>query len=160
MTNKLLLISSILFLNLLKANTELIKFPDFTADSLGTGTSINQSIFLNKVTLVDFWASWCGPCKESLPDYVALAHKYKNKNFQLIAISLDDNRTDALSFLKKIKIDLPAYLEPKPSLQSELKLEVVPISFVVSSKGHIIKKFRGYKKHHLKEIEELIESNK
>jgi thiol-disulfide isomerase/thioredoxin len=75
--------------------------PDF-AQNTPEGTPLSLSKFKGKVTLVDFWASWCGPCRRENPNVVAMYKKYKDKGFDILSVSLDSNKD---SWLKAIKDD-------------------------------------------------------
>ena len=78
--------------------------PDFTLnDTNGKPISLNQ--LKGKYVLVDFWASWCGPCRSESPYLVAAYNKFKNKNFTILGVSLDDNKNDWLEAIKEDKFD-------------------------------------------------------
>jgi thiol-disulfide isomerase/thioredoxin len=75
--------------------------PDFTQNT-PEGAPLSLSKFKGKVTLVDFWASWCGPCRRENPNVVSMYKKYKDKGFDILSVSLDSNKD---SWLKAIKDD-------------------------------------------------------
>ncbi len=74
--------------------------PDFTIND-ADGKPVSLSQFRGKYVLVDFWASWCGPCRGESPYLVAAYNKYKNRNFTILGVSLDDDRNDWLDAVKK-----------------------------------------------------------
>ncbi len=78
--------------------------PDFTLNDVN-GKPVSLSKLKGKYVLVDFWASWCGPCRSESPYLVAAHNKFKNKNFTILGVSLDDNKNDWLEAIKEDKFD-------------------------------------------------------
>jgi len=78
--------------------------PDFTLNDVN-GKPVYLSKLKGKYVLVDFWASWCGPCRSESPYLVAAHNKFKNKNFTILGVSLDDNKNDWLEAIKEDKFD-------------------------------------------------------
>src|SRR4030088_3265450 len=72
------------------------------------GNSVNLSSFRGKIVLIDFWASWCGPCRQANPGVVKLYNKYKDKGFEVFGVSLDSKKND---WLKAIKHDKLKYIQ-------------------------------------------------
>jgi thiol-disulfide isomerase/thioredoxin len=123
-----------------------VDFPDFQAkDSNGNPLSISQ--FKDKIVLVDFWASWCGPCVGEMPHVVEAYKKYHGQGFEIIGISLDNSRDDFLNFLEKYEMTWPQYFDGK-GWQNELarkySVNSIPATFLLGPKGKIIaKNLRG-----------------
>jgi len=88
-----------------------------------------------KVVYVDFWASWCGPCRESFPWMQAMHEKYKDKGLVIITINLDHERAKADAFLKKFNPTFTQMYDPEGKLADEFKVQTMPYSFVVDRTG-------------------------
>jgi len=93
---------------------------------------------------VDFWASWCGPCKKSFPFMNQLQDAFKNKNVQVIAISVDDTKDAALKFLKYNETNFNVFHDPKGKLAEKFKVPGMPSSYLINPKGEIVYKHVGF----------------
>ena len=78
--------------------------------------------FRGKLIYLDFWASWCGPCRKSLPVLNEIRSQYADKGFEVLAINVDENLADALKFLEKYPVDYPILLDPKGSLPQAYRI--------------------------------------
>jgi peroxiredoxin len=122
------------------------KFPDFNTKDV-KGNPLSLSRFENKVVLLDFWASWCGPCVGEIPNVKAAYKKYHGQGFEIIGISLDNSRDDFDQFLKKHGMTWPQYFDGK-GWQNELArkyaVNSIPATFLLGPDGTIIaKNLRG-----------------
>jgi peroxiredoxin len=112
-----------------------ISLPD-TKDSI-----ISLSSFKGKVVLLDFWASWCGPCRASIPAVVKLYNKYKEKGFEVFGVSIDSKKN---AWLKAIKHDNINYVQVNDNdgwyAKSALKygVDAIPATFLLNKKGEIV----------------------
>lgn len=80
---------------------------DFAAPDLFSNTSIKLSDFDGDVILVNFWASWCGPCQVEIPGLIELHHRYKDKGVTVIGVAMDDTEDDARQAARQLGIDYP-----------------------------------------------------
>ncbi|MDR1055148.1 MAG: AhpC/TSA family protein [Prevotellaceae bacterium] len=96
-----------------------------------------------KYTLVDFWASWCGPCRNEIPNLKKLYEKYSSKGFEIISISIDKKEADWEKALKEENLTWPNFLDTKGASDA-FNLKSIPAMFLVDNKGIIIaEKIRG-----------------
>ena len=114
-----------------------------------------------KVVLVDFFASWCGPCKESFPAMQELHKKHAGKDFVIIAINVDKKKSDMEDFLKKHPADFAIVRDAASKLVNEVKIPTMPTSFVIDRTGKVHSMHRGFKgeesrKKYAEEIEALL----
>lgn len=97
-----------------------------------------------KVVLVNFFGSWCPPCKAETPDFVQIYEKYKDKNqFIIIGIAVDQNQSDALQFVKDFGITYPVY-QAEGSLLAYFQINPIPTSFVFDKDGSLLDSMVGY----------------
>jgi thiol-disulfide isomerase/thioredoxin len=100
--------------------------------------------YKGSVVYLDFWASWCTPCRKSFPWMNAMQQKYGDKNFQVVSVNLDTERSLADKFLAKTPANFTILYDPDGSLASELKLKGMPSSFLINAQGQIINAHVGF----------------
>jgi thiol-disulfide isomerase/thioredoxin len=132
-------------------------FPDLTKFNL-EGTLPDTK---GKIVLVDFFASWCGPCKESFPAMQELHKKFAGKDFVIIAINLDQKKADMDDFLNKHPADFAIVRDGANKLVSTVKIPTMPTSFLLGRDGKVVSVHRGFKgeetrKKYAEEIEALL----
>ena len=103
--------------------------PDFTLKKIDGSGTVSLSKLRGTVVLVDFWASWCPPCKKSLPYLSKLESKYKN--FKVIAINIDDDTSNARAFLNENKLDLTTVYDRDKSVVSAYNVPVMPTAYLI-----------------------------
>lgn len=117
--------------------------PDFTLSDL-SGKQVQLSSLKGKVVLVNFWATWCPPCREEIPSMVKLNQIMQGKNFQMLAISIDEGGEQAVQeFFRQNGVTLPALLDNDGSVSRRYGTTGVPETFIVDGKGTIRKKVIG-----------------
>jgi peroxiredoxin len=133
---------------------------DFSLPSLD-GKKVSLSSLRGKVVLVDFWASWCGPCKQELPELEKLLKGYAGKDVAIITINLDKDKANAADMAKKLKITLPVGLDPDGKVAEKYEPPTMPSSYVVDKAGVVRHRHEGFRgaddiAQFKKEIDELL----
>jgi thiol-disulfide isomerase/thioredoxin len=137
---------------------------DFTSVTTG-GQQFKLSDISGKVIFLDFWASWCVPCKEEFPYLIKLYNDYKDSGFVVIAVNVDTDRDKLDKFINNLGTEVPfTVLTDKAGKIPDLyKLEAMPTSFLIDKKGIIKYKHTGFessdKSTYTKEINELLSEN-
>ncbi len=108
------------------------------------GKSVQLSDFKGKVVLLNFWATWCPPCRAEIPDLVALQQRYAPRGVVVLGISLDQGGpAKVASFVKRIGINYPVLMGNRDIALAYGGIEVVPTSFVIDRKGNVAGALRG-----------------
>jgi len=98
----------------------------------------------NKVVYVDFWASWCTPCRKSFPWMKELQDSYRSKGFQVIAVNLDKDHKAAQAFLEETKAPFAVIFDSTGSLAKSYHLEAMPMSFLYGRDGNLRTSHEGF----------------
>lgn len=121
-------------------------------DSLSGESIVDEG----KVIYVDFWASWCIPCRASFPWMASLLEKYGDKGLQIIAINVDKDRAAAEKFLKANKSSPPVVYDPKGKMAKLWDLQTMPTSFLYGRDGKLKSRREGFVPEETEPVEALI----
>ena len=132
--------------------------PDFTADSVNGKGKIALAQWKGKVVLVDFWATWCEPCKKSFPKLEELRVKYAASGFEIAAISEDDEQNGVKEFGTSYGAKFPLLWDKDKSLANKWHPPNMPSSFIIDKKGVVRFVHLGYHDGEEKEIETELKS--
>jgi thiol-disulfide isomerase/thioredoxin len=97
-----------------------------------------------KVVLIDFWASWCGPCQKAFPTLKQLHTTYASRGFLVLALSVDEKKAAMNAFLKKQTPEFPVVRDAKGKLAEAIGLDTVPTSFLVGRDGKVRAIHQGF----------------
>ena len=125
---------------------------------------VNLSDYKGKVVIVDFWATWCPPCRKGIPDLVELKNEFKDKDFEIIGISLDTftrggaTKNDVVPFIKDYGINYPILIGNQNVTQQWGGIQSITTSFVINKEGYIIAGYPGLvpKEQYLKDINKAL----
>jgi thiol-disulfide isomerase/thioredoxin len=110
--------------------------PDFSLPNL-TGQPVTLSSYRGKVVLLDFWATWCGPCKEEIPHLVDLQNRYGSEGLQIIGVSMDDSPGPVREFSQQFKMNYPVVMGNAKTGELYGGILGLPIAFVIGQDGRI-----------------------
>lgn len=118
------------------------KFPDFDEKDLN-GKPLSVAQFKGKVVLIDFWATWCGPCITELPNVKKAYEQHHSKGFEIIGISLDSDKAKLTSFIEKEHMTWPQYFDGlgwKSKLGQKYGVNSIPATYLLDKEGKIVAK--------------------
>lgn len=131
--------------------------PNFTLVDT-KGKKVRLSDYKGKVVIIDFWATWCPPCRRGIPDLIDIQKEFKNK-VSVVGISVDtDTKGDVPSFIKNIGINYTVLFASPEVVQAYGNIEAIPTSFIIDKKGNIVNQHVGLtpKETYISEIKKLL----
>ncbi|MCD8523926.1 MAG: TlpA family protein disulfide reductase [Saccharospirillaceae bacterium] len=154
---RLLMTSALLVTTLLTSSLSLAletgdKAPAFKLPQLTQKGQISLASYKGKVVYVDFWASWCGPCRKSLPMLNELRAELKGQGFEVLAINLDEDVKDARAFLKEFPVSYPTLYDGDGKTPTAFGLRGMPTSYLIDRQGRIQSVHQGFKPSDISKI--------
>lgn len=110
------------------------------------GRMLASTDFAGKVILLNFWATWCGPCRLEIPSFVDMQETYHDDGFQVIGISLDHQGTEVvLRFMEQFKINYPVVMADEAVVDAYGGVAAIPTTFLIDRKGRVVERIVGYR---------------
>ena len=129
----------------------------------GLEQNINFQDYAGQVILVDFWASWCGPCRQSFPWMNAMQAKYAEQGLKIVAINLDSEVAAAREFLAEVPANFTLGFDPEGNSAEQMQVEAMPMSYLIDRDGQIRYRLMGFntdkKVEHEAHIQHLLNEN-
>ncbi len=141
---------------LLGVNALAAPAPEFTLSN-AAGQAVSLTQLRGKVVYLDFWASWCGPCRQSFPWMNEMLGKYQAQGLEIVAVNLDTSRTDADSFLEKNPAAFSVVFDPTATLPPQYGVKGMPTSYLIDPSGEIILQHSGFNASHRESLEASIQ---
>src|SRR5260221_5869650 len=117
--------------------------PNFASKS-DSGRNVRLSELRGQVVLINFWASWCGPCRQELPLLNTVYTKYRAADFVGLAVNVDDNRKDADAMLKRLDLRFPILFDSNKSVARLYGVDTMPARLLIDRDGRVRYVHRGY----------------
>lgn len=130
-------------------------FPNIAFTSLDGARQLDVESFRGRPLLMTFWASWCGPCRQELPELKKLSVELADHGFELVTINTDQSAIVGARFLQKYNIDVPVYRMDQRTLM-ELGLDSLPTNILLDREGRPVMILRGYSPAVPNEIRRLV----
>ncbi len=136
--------------------------PDFTLKTVEGKTIRLSDLRGKKVVLVNFWATWCPPCRLEMPTMQQIYAEYKRRGFEILAINVDADATQEIrDFVKELRLTFPVLLDPRMEVARRYRVRALPASVLINRKGVIRHIGLGYRtwteKEPRSEVEQLLQ---
>jgi thiol-disulfide isomerase/thioredoxin len=118
--------------------------PEFRLSNRAGG-ELSLSSLKGQVVMINFWASWCGPCRQEFPALDQIYSKYKPMGFQMVAINVESEKADAERFLGKTPISFPILFDPDNRVSGSYGVSAMPTTILVDRQGRLRWQHRAYK---------------
>lgn len=138
------------------ATASAARVPDFTFTTDGGPLKLED--LRGKVVYLDYWASWCGPCRQTFPFMNELQARYRDKDFVVIAVSIDSDPAAARRFLAQYPANFIIAYDPQGSTAKALRVQGMPTTFLIDQRGDIIATHVGFREADKGKIEREIKS--
>jgi peroxiredoxin len=133
--------------------------PDFTLRTMD-GKNLRLQELRGRVVLVNFWATWCGPCRQEMPHLNRLYDKYKGSGFVMLGVNIDDEPDKAIGVATKLGLHFPVLLDSEKKVSRMYDLNTMPSTVVIDRDGRVRYVHRGYRDgyedNYDKQIRELV----
>ena len=122
----------------------------------GMNGNVQLESLKGKVVYLDFWASWCEPCKKSFPWMHAIKQSYADQGFEIVAVNLDKDRNLANEFLKEMDVNFKVAFDESGASASEYKLRGMPSSYLIGRDGKVYASHVGFREKDKAQLEQAI----
>ncbi len=136
-----------------------LQMPEFSLKDIN-GNIVHSKDLKGKIILIDFWTTWCMPCRMEIPHLIKLQEKYAKKGFTVLGINLENKKREVIkAFAQKNKINYPILMGDQKTAGKFGSIQSIPTAFLIDKEGNINSKFVGYKKQQVFEraIERLLD---
>ena len=120
------------------------KAPDFALKS-STGDNLRLSEYRGDVVMINFWATWCGPCRQEMPLLDELYNRYQRVGFNLLGVNIDDDSRRAMQMAEELGIDFPVLFDASKEVSRLYEVEAMPVTVLVDREGTVRYVHHGYK---------------
>ena len=118
--------------------------PDFALKS-STGENLRLSEYRGNVVMINFWATWCGPCRQEMPLLDELYTRYERVGFSLLGVNIDDDSRRAMQMIEDLGVSFPVLFDARKEVSELYEVETMPVTVLVDREGNVRHVHHGYK---------------
>ena len=118
--------------------------PDFALKS-STGENLRLSEYRGNVVMINFWATWCGPCRQEMPLLDELYTRYERVGFSLLGVNIDDDSRRAMQMIEDLGVSFPVLFDARKEVSQLYQVEAMPVTVLVDREGNVRYVHHGYK---------------
>ncbi len=118
--------------------------PDFALKS-SSGENLRLSEFRGDVVMINFWATWCGPCRQEMPLLDELYERYERVGFNLLGVNIDDDSRRAMQMIDELGVDFPVLFDARKEVSKLYEVDAMPVTVLVDREGTVRYVHLGYK---------------
>jgi len=118
--------------------------PDFALKS-STGENLRLSEYRGDVVMINFWATWCGPCRQEMPLLDELYTRYERVGFSLLGVNIDDDSRRAMQMIEDLGVSFPVLFDARKEVSELYEVEAMPVTVLVDREGNVRHVHHGYK---------------
>ncbi len=126
-------------------------------DTKGEAVELKSFLQNHKAVLVNFWATWCPPCREEIPGLIDLQTKYKDKGFSVLGVDVGESSKKVESFMAKLGINYPVVLDTENAAAYAYGIVGIPTSLLINADGKIIGEYHAYTKEIVSDVAKAVE---
>jgi cytochrome c biogenesis protein CcmG, thiol:disulfide interchange protein DsbE len=117
--------------------------PDFSLKDL-SGKTVTLASFRGRPVLLDFWATWCGPCRMSVPALQAFYERHKVNGLVVLGVNVDEDPSSVFQFVRHFKVTYPVHFGGASPVKSAMNVESLPTFILLDQKGKLVERFDGF----------------
>ena len=119
---------------------------EFSLQLVGTeSVNLRLSELRGKVVFLNFWATWCPPCRDEMPSMESLYRRYKDEGLEIVAVNLRESHEQVLAFMNEYELTFPAVLDLDGRIGGAYGVQAIPTSFLINREGQIVARLVGFK---------------
>jgi peroxiredoxin len=118
--------------------------PDFALKS-STGANLRLSEYRGDVVMINFWATWCGPCRQEMPLLDQLYSRYQRVGFSLLGVNIDDDSSRAMDMIHELGVSFPVLFDSRKEVSKLYQVDAMPVTVLVDREGNVRHVHKGYK---------------
>ncbi len=118
--------------------------PDFALKS-STGENLRLSEYRGDVVMINFWATWCGPCRQEMPLLDELYTRYERVGFNLLGVNIDDDSRRAMQMIEELGVNFPVLFDASKEVSKLYEVDAMPVTVLVDREGNVRYVHHGYK---------------